>query len=72
MKDKAQSDKTEQEMKNRECDIVIQYDRQDLEKEKQKQNERTKVLLQVTTRNKEVKKIYIFQRTNIMLYFLFF
>ena len=52
---KAQSDKNEQEMKSRECQVVIKHDQEDLEQEKQKQNDRARGLLQVTTRNKEVK-----------------
>jgi len=56
MEEKAQADKTEQEMKNLEIQFVIEKDRQDLEQDKQKQNQRTRSLVQVTTKNKEVKK----------------
>lgn len=54
MKDKAEMDKMEQDMKNHECQNVIQRDRQDLEQDKQKQTQRTRFLFQVTTKNKEV------------------
>jgi hypothetical protein len=43
-------------MKNFECHIVIEKDRQDLKEEKQKQNQRVRSLFQVTTKNKEVIK----------------
>jgi hypothetical protein len=56
MEEKAQTDKNEQEMKNFECHIVIEKDRQDLKEEKQKQNQRVRSLFQVTTKNKEVIK----------------
>jgi len=56
MEEKAQTDKNEQDMKNLECQIVIQRDQQELEHEKQKQKQRAKSLLQVTATNKEVIK----------------
>jgi hypothetical protein len=56
MKEKDDIYKNEQEIKNVESQIVIQQDRQDLEQEKQKQKQRTKSLLRVTARNKEVKE----------------
>lgn len=54
MKDKAETEKMEQDMKNHECQNVIQRDRQDLEQDKQKKTQRTQFLFQVTTKNKEV------------------
>ncbi len=56
MDEKAQTDKNNQDMKNLECQIVIQRDQQELEQEKQKQKQRAKSLLKVTARNKEVIK----------------
>ena len=56
MQEKSEADKIEQEMKNLECQIVIQRDRQELEEEKQKQKQRARSLVRVTTRNKEVRE----------------
>ncbi|CAF0933676.1 unnamed protein product [Rotaria sordida] len=53
MKEKIQADKNEQSIKNLECQILIQRDRQDLEDDKQKQDKRAQLLFKVTTRNKE-------------------
>jgi hypothetical protein len=55
MKEKDEADRNEHEMKNLECQIVIQRDQKDLEQEKQKQSQRTRSLIKVTTINKEVK-----------------
>lgn len=55
MKEKDEIDKNEQEMKNSECQIVIQQDREALEQEKQKQKRRAKSLYKATIINKEVK-----------------
>lgn len=54
MKEKADEEKMEQEMKNLESQIVIQRDRQDLEQEKQKQRQRAQFLFHITSKNKEV------------------
>lgn len=54
MREKAETDRMEQEMKSFESQIVIQRDQEDLEQEKQKQKHRTRSLIRVTTRNKEV------------------
>ncbi len=67
MKEKAEADKNEQDMKNVECQIVIQRDRQDLEQEKQKQNRRARSLLKVSAINKEVRK-----KKDILIYYYFF
>ncbi len=69
MKEKVEADKTEQEMRNLECQIVIQRDQYDLEQEKQKQNQRAKSLIRVTTRNKEVKSIDNICRHTIVFLF---
>jgi len=69
MKEKVEADKTEQEMRNLECQIVIQRDQYDLEQEKQKKNQRAKSLIRVTTRNKEVKSIDNICRHTIVFLF---
>lgn len=56
MREKEETEKFEQDMKNLECQIVIQRDREELEEEKQKHKYRTRSLLRVTTRNKEVRE----------------
>ena len=70
MREKAQTERSEQEMKNLECQIVIQRDRDDLEEEKQKQKHRTRSLLRVTTRNKEVNRRERERETNSTCNFL--
>ncbi len=70
MKEKAEAEKNEQEMKNLECKNVIQRDRQDLEQEKQKRCQRAKSLIRVTAKNKEVTKLTTY--VNILLFYLFF
>jgi hypothetical protein len=71
MEQKDQTDKNEQEMKSLETQIVIEQDRQDLEQEKQKQNDRIKSLLQVTSSNKEVRKDRYIYISEIRIFFLF-
>jgi hypothetical protein len=56
MEQKAQADKNELEINNRVTEMIIEQDRQYLDQEKQRQNERAKLLLQVTAKNKEVRK----------------
>ena len=56
MEQKAQADKNEIEVRNRATEVIIEQDRQYLEQEKQRRIERAKLLLQVTTKNKEVAK----------------
>lgn len=56
MEDKAQAEKNEQEMKVHESRIAIEIDRQDQEQLRQKRLERARLLLQATTRNKEVRQ----------------
>jgi hypothetical protein len=56
MEHKVQTDKEELELKNRATGMIIEQDRQYIEQEKQRQNERARLLLQVTVRNKEVRK----------------
>lgn len=51
---KVQSDKTELELKNRATEMIIEQDRQYLEQEKQRQNQRAKLLAQATAKNKEL------------------
>ena len=55
MEQKAQADKNEIEIRNRATELIIEQDRQYLEQEKQRQNERAQLLLEVTARNKEVR-----------------
>lgn len=57
MREKAETDRMEQDMKSLESHIVIQRDREELEEEKQKQKHRSRSLIRVTTRNKEVKSL---------------
>lgn len=56
MEQKVQADKNELEIKSRATEMIIEQDRQYLEQEKQRQNERAKLLAQVTAKNKEVRK----------------
>ena len=60
MREKAETDRMEQEMKSFESQIVIQRDREDLEQEKQKQKHRSRSLIRVTTRNKEVNSSFTY------------
>jgi hypothetical protein len=57
MEQKAQADKNEIETQNRATELIIEQDRQYLEQEKQRQIQRAKLLLQVTAKNKEARKI---------------
>jgi len=54
MEQKAQADKNQLEIKNRATEIIMEQDRKYLDQEKQRQNERAKLLSQVTAKNKEV------------------
>lgn len=56
MEEKILADKHDQEMKSHETQMLIEQERQDAERSKQKQLEKTRLLLQVTARNKEVWK----------------
>ncbi len=56
MERKVQADKNELEIKNRATELIMEQDRQFLEQEKQRQNERAKLLFEVTAKNKEVRK----------------
>lgn len=56
MEQKVQADKVELEIKNRATELIIEQDRQYLEQEKQRQNQRAKLLAQVTAKNKEVRE----------------
>lgn len=55
MEEKLQANKSEQAIQNLESQLLIQRDRQDLETDKQRQNQRARLLLKATVRNKEVK-----------------
>ncbi|CAF0729959.1 unnamed protein product [Adineta steineri] len=54
MEEKTQSDKNEQARKSRECQSIIEQDRQDIEKYKQKQKQQAQFLFQFTAKNKEL------------------
>jgi hypothetical protein len=71
MEQKFQADKNEIAMDNQHREIIMEQDRQYLEQEKQRQNERAKKLFQVTVTNKEVRKEYILEKKhyNIFSYF---
>jgi hypothetical protein len=68
MEQKIQADKNEIEMNNRATEMVIEQDRQFFEQEKQRKNERAKLLLEVTAKNKEVRKEFLSDK--ITRYFL--
>ncbi len=59
MEQKIQADKNELEMNNRATEMIIEQDRQFVEQEKQRKNERAKLLLEVTAKNKEVRKEFL-------------
>ena len=54
MQEKVLADRQDQEMKNRDAQLLIEHERQEAERSKEKQVEKTRLLLQVTARNKEV------------------
>jgi len=71
MEQKVQTDKNELEQRNRATEMIIEQDRQYLEQEKQRQNERAKLLSQVTAKNKEVRKEKIFLNETNIIFLLF-
>lgn len=56
MEQKVQADKVETELKNRATELVLEQDRQFIEQEKQRQQQRAKLLAQITAKNKEVNR----------------
>jgi hypothetical protein len=72
MEQKVLADKYELEMNNRATEMIIEQDRQYLEQEKQRQNERAKLLSQVTAKNKEVRKEKNFKKIKLTSYFFSF
>ena len=54
MEHKVQVERDELATKNQAIELIIEQDRQHVEQEKQRRNERARVLMQVTTKNKEV------------------
>lgn len=58
MENKVQEEKNEYDLKMKETEMVMEQDRQFIEQEKQRRAERAKILLQVTTKNKEVCDYY--------------
>jgi hypothetical protein len=59
MEQKVQIDRNELEIKNRATEMIIEQDRQFMEQEKEKQNQRARLLAQVTVKNKEVRKTFV-------------
>lgn len=56
MEYKVQADKVETELKSRATELVLEQDRQYVEQEKQRQQQRAKLLAKVTAKNKEVRR----------------
>lgn len=54
MEHKMQLDRNELALKNQAIELIIDQDRQYVEQEKQRRNDRARQLMQVTTKNKEV------------------
>jgi hypothetical protein len=61
MEQKAQTEKNQLDLKNRSTELVLEQDRQFLEQEKQRNDTRTKLLSQISIKNKEVKKEYLLE-----------
>jgi hypothetical protein len=64
MEQKAQTERNELDLKNRSTELVLEQDRQFLEQEKQRNDTRTKLLSQISIKNKEVKNEYLLENRN--------